>query len=88
MSIDTNTIKQAIYRKYIEPTRQRDGRYIGVEFEIPIVNKARKAVDFSIVFDMVDAFAAEFGFNEQIHDDEGNIGSISSVENGDDLSCA
>ena len=53
MSIDTNTIKQAIYRKYIEPTRQRDGRYIGVEFEIPIVNKARKAVDFSIVFDMV-----------------------------------
>ena len=86
MSIDTNTIKQAIYRKYIEPTRQRDGRYIGVEFEIPIVNKARKAVDFSIVFDMVDAFAAEFGFNEQIHDDEGNISSISSVENGDDLS--
>lgn len=86
MSIDTNTIKQAIYRKYIEPTRHRDGRYIGVEFEIPIVNKARKAVDFSIVFDMVDAFAAEFGFDEQIHDDEGNISSISSGENGDDLS--
>lgn len=86
MSIDTNTIKQAIYRKYIEPTRQRDGRYIGVEFEIPIVNKARKAVDFSIVFDMVDAFTAEFGFDEQIHDDEGNISSISSSENGDDLS--
>lgn len=40
------------------------------------------------VAEEVYAFVAEFGFNEQIHDDEGNISSISSVENGDDLSCA
>lgn len=42
-------IDEAIYNKYIAPTKQKKDRYIGIEIEMPIVNLDKKAVDIEKV---------------------------------------
>ncbi len=36
--IDEKTVREHLYRKYIEPTKKERELYIGIELELPIVN--------------------------------------------------
>lgn len=79
-------IKNAIYKKYIIPTQRKRKDYVGVEFELPIVNLNKKAVDFSVVHKLADSFVKFFGFEDIKRDDDGYIFSAISNKNGDGLS--
>ena len=79
-------IEREIIRRYIAPTRKKRADYIGVEFELPIVNKKKQAVDFHVVHAMTESFAKEFGFTDFRYDDEGNICAAQDPPTQDDLS--
>ena len=79
-------IKQAIYQKYIVPTKRRAHDYVGVEFELPVVNLNKQAVDFDVVHALADAFVAKYDLAEHLLDDDGNIYAATSHINGDTLS--
>lgn len=79
-------ILQKLYEKYIRPTEENHGNYIGVEIEMPIVNLNRQAVDFAVVHSLTKAFCAHFGFAVSGIDDEGNAYASAHPESGDILS--
>lgn len=79
-------MNEAIYEKYIRPIQRPRQLYAGVEFELPIVNLERKAVDFQAVHALTDAFISRFAFDEVLRDDDGCIYSASKRANGDGLS--
>jgi gamma-glutamylcysteine synthetase len=83
--MDKNIIIQKIYKKYINPTKQKREKYLGVEIEIPIVNLNDAPVDFSVVHQLTYAFAAKFDM-KPIGYDDGHICSLENSENGDNLS--
>ena len=76
----------AIYQKYIAPTERPPQRVLGPEFEFPILNLRRAAVDFDALQPIVRAFAAQFGFSAQQHDADGRLYSLTCPETGDNLS--
>ena len=84
--IGTDQIEQALFRRYIEPTKKSRDPFVGVEFELPIVNLAKTAVDFDVIHRMVDAFSVKFNFGSFKYDDEGHIYSAMEPVTGDDLS--
>lgn len=84
--MDIQEIKKAVYEKYIVPTKRKRNSFAGVEFELPIVNLEKKAVDFDIVHKLTDAFCSHFHFTKFSRDDNGNIYSAQSEKNGDGLS--
>ena len=49
-------IDEAIYKKYIAPTRKKRGEYIGIEIEMPIINLAKKPVEEDLTHKMAEAF--------------------------------
>ena len=79
-------IDEAIYNKYIAPTKQKKDRYIGIEIEMPIVNLDKKAVDIEKVLEMSNKFQNTFSFEVCSVDDNGQINSIESPVTGDNLS--
>lgn len=83
--MERSELDRIIYSRYIEPTKKKE-HYAGVEFEMPIVNLKKEAVDFDVVHLMVEAFIKKFGFEGASRDDRGDINSVWSYENGDDLS--
>ena len=56
------TLRTAIYDKYIAPTKQKRPDYIGVEIEMPVVNLADAPVDEAVPIAAAEQFAACFGF--------------------------
>lgn len=76
-------ILSRIYDRYIKPTENKNGSYIGVEIEMPIVNLEHRAVDFEVVHKLTSAFLKEFGFIPTGIDEQGNIYSSLNRENGD-----
>lgn len=80
------TLDQHIYERFIQPTVGKRPRYVGVEFELPLVNLSPAPVDFAVVHDLVDAFLERFDFVPAVRDDNGYICSAQLKENGDDLS--
>ena len=42
-------IKQKLHNRYIEPTKPKRPKYIGIEIEMPVVNLSKKAVDFQVI---------------------------------------
>jgi len=84
--INQKDIEKELYRRYIEPTKEERLEYVGVEFELPIVNLSREPVEFDVVHRMVEAFVSEFAFDDFKYDDEGNICSALDPVTGDDLS--
>lgn len=84
--MDIKEIKNAIYQKYITPTNRKRKNYVGVEFELPIVNLNKQPVDFELVHSMTEKFCRYFNFEKSKLDDDGNIFSALSNENGDDIS--
>jgi len=81
-----DALDQAIYARFIEPTKRRHTKTVGVEFEYPIVNRAGDAVDFDAVHAAAEAFVRRFGMSEIQRDDSGAIYNAVSPENGDALS--
>ncbi|MBQ9885517.1 MAG: glutamylcysteine synthetase [Lachnospiraceae bacterium] len=79
-------IDEAIYNKYIKPTKRRRRDYAGLEFELPIVNLKKQPVDFSVVHKLTDAFIKQFNFENVKLDSNGDIYSAHLGINGDDLS--
>lgn len=79
-------VREQLYQKYIEPTKKKREKYIGIEIEMPIINLEKKAVEFGVVHKITAAFAAHFGFGEEGRDEEGNIYCISDQVYGDILS--
>jgi gamma-glutamylcysteine synthetase len=84
--MDIQEIKSAIYNKYIVPTKRKRNNYVGVEFELPIVNLNKEPVDFDIVHRLTEKFCNHFNFTPIKLDDNNNIFSAISNENGDDIS--
>ncbi len=84
--MDIQEIKNAIYQKYIMPTKRKRKNYVGVEFELPIVNLNKQPVDFGIVHQLTEKFCKHFSFDKCQVDADGNIFSALSSENGDDIS--
>lgn len=79
-------LEQAIYQKYIVPTKRKRTKAVGIEIELPIVNLEKKPVDFALVHEMTGAFIDRFGFTKTHRDDNGDIYSAESPETGDGLS--
>lgn len=52
--MNENLIKEALYQKYIEPTKKKRESYIGIEIEMPILNLDKKPVDFAIIHKITD----------------------------------
>lgn len=79
-------LDEAIYTKYIRPIERKPDRFVGPEFELPIVNLSKQAVDFGVVHSLTGAFIERFGFDIIKRDDNGDIFSTAKSENDDDLS--
>ena len=79
-------LDERIHQRFITPTVGRVPRYVGVEFELPLVNLQPAAVDFSVVHAAADAFIQAFQFIPAAWDDDGMVCSAREEEHGDDLS--
>ena len=66
-------VTRILYDRYIKPTENKDGSFIGVEIEMPIVNLSHKAVNFDIVHKITELFLKEFGFIPTGIDEQGHI---------------
>ncbi len=84
--ISIEQVREALYKKYIEPTRRERGEYIGVEIELPIVNLNRLPVDFDLVHRVTDRFLEQFGFEVSGRDSDGHIYAAEHPDTGDILS--
>lgn len=84
--MDEGIVREAIYRKYIEPTKKEREKYIGIEIEMPIINLNEEAVDFGKIHEITDRFISHFEFDEISRDDEGNIYNTTDSRTGDILS--
>ena len=81
-----DTIRKAIYEKYIAPTKAERPDYIGVEIEMPVVNLNGKPVDEAVCISIAGKFTDHFGFVPEGHDSEGNLTSSKHKPTGDILS--
>ena len=79
-------IQKAIYDKYILPTKNNAGNFIGAEIEMPVVNLNGEPVDEKISINTAAAFASKFGFSPESRDADGNVNSMSDPATGDILS--
>lgn len=81
-----DTIRNAIYEKYITPTRAERPDYIGVEIELPVVNLSGKPVDEAVSISVAERFTEHFGFVPEGHDSAGSLTSAKDTATGDILS--
>ena len=76
-------VKNILYDRYIKPTESKEGSYIGVEIEMPVVNLLHRAVNFDIVHKLTELFLKEFDFIPMVIDEQGHIYSSLNKVNGD-----
>lgn len=81
-----DTIRNAIYEKYITPTRAERPDYIGVEIELPVVNLSGKPVDEAVSISVAERFTEHFGFVPEGYDSAGELTSAKDTATGDILS--
>ncbi|MBQ8967480.1 glutamate-cysteine ligase family protein [Ruminococcus sp.] len=84
--MESSAIENAIYEKYITPTKASRPDFIGVEVEMPVVDLSGRPVEESVSIETAAAFAEKFGFEEAGRDADGNINSMIDKKTGDDLS--
>lgn len=76
-------IRNKLYEKFIEPTKERKN-FIGIEIEVPIINLNKEPVDFDIVHRITDNFQKVFNdFSPNGIDYEGNTFSLKNPNNSD-----
>ena len=66
--MELELIRQQLRKRYIEPTKVKRDKYIGVEIEMPIVNLSRNAVDFDVIHEITKRFISYFKFTVLITD--------------------
>lgn len=66
-------IKNLLYKRYIEPTKQNDDIFAGIEVELPVVNLNKKAVDFRLIRELTVKFKNYFNFKIKARDENGMI---------------
>ncbi|MBR1741013.1 MAG: glutamylcysteine synthetase, partial [Lachnospiraceae bacterium] len=81
-----DTLNEAIYERYIKPTKRKRTKSVGLEFEFPIVNITGKPVDFSVIHQLTDEFIKEHAITDVHYDDDGYVYWAGNAENGDSLS--
>lgn len=79
-------MKKKIYERYIKPTKRKKTDLVGLEFELPIVNRKKEAVDFQIVHNITEEFVQAFSFHEIRRDDNGHIYLATEPKTGDGIS--
>ena len=79
-------VRQAIYDKYIAPTKIERPDYIGVEIEMPVVNLSGEPVDEAVSIKTAESFIRHFGFIVSGRDSNGSITSAKHEKTGDILS--
>ncbi len=84
--MDNTILDQAIYERYIIPTKRERTRLAGLEFELPIVNRKNAPVDFNIIHKITDEFIRHFSFHEVGKDNDGFIYSALDEKTRDTLS--
>ena len=84
--MDKEAVYEAIYNKYIEPTKKKREDYVGIEIEMPIVPDSGEAVDEVRVHEVADSFIKKFGFKPSGTDADGAMTSAELEETGDILS--
>ncbi len=84
--MDSSALDQAIYERYLIPTQRPKTRKVGLEFELPIVNRKTAPTDFAAVHQMTEAFLTQFSFRETARDDDGYIYAAQNDQTGDGLS--
>ena len=83
ISMTKDDVIKILYDRYIKPTENKDGSFIGVEIEMPVVNLCHKAVNFDIVHKLTELFLKEFDFIPTGIDEQGHIYSALNKANGD-----
>ena len=71
--MERSVLEEAIYNRYIVPTKRKRTRLSGLEFELPIVNMKEAPVNFEIIHQVTDRFIDAFSFSNISRDDDGNI---------------
>ena len=84
--MERSVLEEAIYNRYIVPTRRKRTRLAGLEFELPIVNKKEAPVNFEVIHQVTDKFISTFSFSNISRDDEGCIYLAIDDRTGDGLS--
>lgn len=84
--MEKKTIDEAIYERYIVPTKRKRTKLAGLEFELPIVNRKQEPVDFTVVHKVTDVFIQKFSFFDISKDDDGYIYLAINEETGDGIS--
>lgn len=84
--MNSTVLEEAIYNRYIVPTKRERTRLAGLEFELPIVNRKQEPVDFHVVHIVTDTFIHQFSFDKIAMDDDGYIYSAVDGKTGDGLS--
>lgn len=79
-------LEEAIYDRFIVPTKRERTKLAGLEFELPIVNRENKPVDFQVIHEVTDTFIQEFSFGKVDRDDDGFIYFAMNEQTGDGLS--
>lgn len=84
--MDRIRLRELLYRRYLKSCRKKSHRYAGIEFELPVVNLEREAVDFDFLHQITDSFMSQFHFEAVGIDDQGHVFSAKNQESGDILS--
>lgn len=79
-------LHEALYERYIAPTACRREGSIGIEIEMPVLNRSGQPVEEGVILSAADAFRAHFGFAVAGRDANGAVNSMSDAETGDNLS--
>lgn len=86
-TITEDKIKKGLYQRFIEPTKNNENNYIGIEIEIPILNLEKKPVDFQVVHKITEEFKKQYtNFKPQTIDHNNHICSLINKKNNDIIS--
>ena len=85
--IDEKAVRKRLYERFIEPTTKGYKDYVGVEIEIPIINREKTAVNFMIVHKVTNEFLETFKqFKRNVIDHNGHTCSLIDKKTGDIVS--
>lgn len=84
--MERSVLEEAIYNRYIVPTRRKRTRLAGLEFELPLVNRKKEPVNFEVIHQVTGRFIDAFSFSNISRDDDGNIYLAVDDRTGDGLS--
>lgn len=84
--MSVNQLDEAIYERFLAPTKRPRTRNVGLEFEYPILNQKNEPVDFSVIHAVTDTFLDTFSFTNEKRDDDGFIYFAEDPVTGDSLS--